>query len=138
MMKLYDQCLLFLINDDQERDLHDLPIRIQDDIQVLRNLHHVLCTLRNNMCDKEDLESQSDWWEYTRDTLELLCEFNCGDCAECAEWDEIEQETIRLDHELQDLYINLGNLEDELKVAKSNIPHYLSYMIPYIESLCNI
>ena len=82
MMKLYDQCLLFLINDDQERDLHDLPIRIQDDIQVLRNLHHVLCTLRNNMCDKEDLESQSDWWEYTRDTLELLCEFNCGDCAE--------------------------------------------------------
>ena len=98
-MKLYDECLIFILTKNTYTD--DLPSTIQNDIFVLRNLNQI----KRQYADKaEFLEcwafSHFLWWEDKLENIGTVC-FEWDGCLACYKWNEIEDKKKRGDVELE-------------------------------------
>ena len=134
-MKLYDECLIFILTKNTYTD--DLPSTIQNDIFVLRNLYQI----KRQYAEKaEILEyrafSHSLWWEDKLENIGTVC-FEWDGCLACYRWNEIEEEKKRGDVALEILSEELARLRDDVKEASMKIPNHLSHLTDRITSLCN-
>ena len=134
-MKLYDECLIFILTKNTYTD--DLPSTIQNDIFVLRNLYQI----KRQYAEKaEILEyrafSHSLWWEDKLENIGTVC-FEWDGCLACYKWNEIEEEKKRGDVALEILSEELARLRDDVKEASMKIPNHLSHLKDRIASLCN-
>ena len=142
-MKLYDDCLIFILKKNICTDA--LPSTVQNDIFVLRNLYQI----KRQYAEKAEIMeywtfSHSLWWEDKLENIGTVC-LDCDDgflecyegCLECYEWSEIEKEKKRGDVALEKMSEELAKLRDDVKAASMKIPNHLSHLKDRIASLCN-
>ena len=142
-MKLYDDCLIFILKKNICTDA--LPSTVQNDIFVLRNLYQI----KRQYAEKAEIMeywtfSHSLWWEDKLKNIGTICLdwdnsfLECYEgCVECYEWNEIEDEKRSGDVALEKMSEELAKLRDDVKAASMKIPNHLSHLKDRIASLCN-
>ena len=133
MMKLYDDCLIFILEKNLCTDR--LPTTIQNDIFTLRKFYQVTLTWTEKA---EILEycafSHSLWWEDKLENIGTVC-LEWDDCVACYRWNEIEEEKKTGGVYLEKLSEELTKAKDEVKDASMKFPSYLSHLTSRITSI---
>ena len=135
MLKLYDNCLIFIL--EKHISIDRLPPMIQNDIFALRRYYQAICAFEEKSWELR-LESYYNfrWWE-DEQYDNLSCE-EYDECLYCCEWKKIEEEKESRDLYLEKMYDDEAKAEHELEEAKIKIPTYLSHLTDKIESLTEL
>lgn len=132
MLKLYDNCLIFIL--EKHISIDRLPPMIQNDIFALREYYQAICACEEKVWELRDVSYYNfRWWEDKQDD-NLSCE-EYDDCLYCFHWKKVEEEKEKMDIYLEKMFDDVAKAEHELEEAKMKIPTYLSHLTDKIESL---
>ena len=89
MLKLYDNCLIFIL--EKHISIDRLPPMIQNDIFALREYYQAICACEEKVWELRDVSYYNfQWWEDKQDD-NLSCE-EYDDCLYCFHWKKVEEE----------------------------------------------
>ena len=133
-MNLYDQCLLHVVNHQEQLDTSVLPRIIREDINDITTLLNDLGRWKAKIVEKEEVQSEVDLWQYIEQCLILYYEHSLIDftCDELEYWEEIQVNVIKNDKKMQDIDMELENLETIIQKDKANISPHLSHIFEQI------
>ena len=78
-MNLYDQCLLHVVNHQEQLDTSVLPRIIREDINDITTLLNDLGRWKAKIVEKEEVQSEVDLWQYIEQCLILYYEHSLID-----------------------------------------------------------
>ena len=137
-MKLYDQCVLHVVNHQEQLDISVLPRIIRSDINVITTLLDDLRRWKAKIAEKEEVQTDLDLWQYIEETLIVFYEvsyFTDFTSDERKYWEEIQENVVENDKKMQDIDMELEIMESVIDDHKTNIPPHLSHIFKQINSM---
>ena len=129
-MNLYDQCLLHVVNHQEQMDISVLPRIIKRDINVITTLLNDLRIWKAKIVEKEEVQTELNLWQYIEECLIVYYEVTYTDVSydERKYYEEIQDNVVQNDEKIQDIDQELEFLETVIENDKTNIPPHLSHI----------
>ena len=136
-MNLYDQCVLHVVNHQEQLDISVLPRIIRSDINAMTTLLDDLRRWKAKIAEKEEVQTELDLWQYIEETLIVFYEVSFIDLTsdERKYYEEIQENVIENDKKMQYIDMELEIMESVIDDHKTNIPPHLSHIFKQINSM---
>ena len=136
-MKLYDQCVLHVVNHQEQMDISVLPSIIRSDINAITTLLDDLRRWKAKIAEKEEVQADLDLWQYIDESLIVFYEVNLLDLTsdEQKYYEEIQENVAENDKKMQYIDMELEIMESVIDDHKTNIPPHLSHIFKHINSM---